>query len=263
VAEDRRRTPQHLSRWYHLAGFSLRPGFGDPLDSYRVESLWKLFATTAAATGGKSAATLDGGADYWILWRRTAGGLNTSLQQVLWGKLKPALLPPKNKPAPKLHPNELGEMWRAAAALERLEARIKQLLAEELLRQILRGPIPHYAFWSLTRLAARQMLYGPLNTLVHAETVEHWLTQLIPLQPTNDNERLGLAFCLAQLARKTGLRGVDVREETAEAVTQTLQRLEAPTDWLERIQSIQSENHEDESRLFGDSLPIGLRLSEG
>ena len=33
VAEQRRRSPAHLSRWYNLVGFCLRPGFGDPLDS--------------------------------------------------------------------------------------------------------------------------------------------------------------------------------------------------------------------------------------
>ena len=29
VAEQRRRSPAHLSRWYHLVGYCLRPGFGD------------------------------------------------------------------------------------------------------------------------------------------------------------------------------------------------------------------------------------------
>jgi hypothetical protein len=39
VAEQRRRSPAHLSRWYHLVGYCLRPGFGDPLDRHRVEQL--------------------------------------------------------------------------------------------------------------------------------------------------------------------------------------------------------------------------------
>src|SRR5439155_18902354 len=40
-ADGRGKSPAHLSRWYNLVGFCLRPGFGDPLDRYRVEALWK------------------------------------------------------------------------------------------------------------------------------------------------------------------------------------------------------------------------------
>src|SRR5262249_11899038 len=47
VAEQRRRSPAHLSRWYHLVGYCLRPGFGDPLDKYRVDQLWKLLHAPA------------------------------------------------------------------------------------------------------------------------------------------------------------------------------------------------------------------------
>src|SRR5262249_8341809 len=42
AADQRRKSPAHLGRWYNLVGFCLRPGFGDSLDKFRVESLWKL-----------------------------------------------------------------------------------------------------------------------------------------------------------------------------------------------------------------------------
>src|SRR5262249_50232430 len=35
LAEQRRRSPAHLNRWYNLTGFCLRPGFGDSLDRFR------------------------------------------------------------------------------------------------------------------------------------------------------------------------------------------------------------------------------------
>ena len=49
AAPDRTRSPAHLARWYNLAGFTLRPGLGDPLDRYRVDSLWKIVSTAISA----------------------------------------------------------------------------------------------------------------------------------------------------------------------------------------------------------------------
>src|SRR5262249_10096816 len=82
VADRRRLSPAHLSRWYNLVGFCLRPGFGDPMDKYRVDQLWKLLHT--ATKGGL--AQPEGGADFWIMWRRVAGGLGTALQNTLYSR---------------------------------------------------------------------------------------------------------------------------------------------------------------------------------
>ena len=88
VAEQRRRSPAHLSRWYNLVGHCLRPGFGDPLDRLRVEGLWKMLAAPPRGTGA-APRTMEGGADFWVVWRRVAGGLNGALQQALFAALRP------------------------------------------------------------------------------------------------------------------------------------------------------------------------------
>jgi hypothetical protein len=263
AADQRARSPAHLARWYNLTGFCLRPGFGDPLDRYRVEALWKLITAATAATGPvKGPMVVEGGADYWIMWRRVCGGLNTALQQTLFARLKPTLLPAKGKPAPRPHANELAEMWRTAAALERLDARTKQSLGEDLVRQVARGPAPHYAFWSLTRLGTRRPLYGPLNTIIHPEVAEQWLDSLVSFTPSNDAERLGWAFCLAELARRTGLRGVDVDDEHRDGVARLLHTLKVPGGWPRMVEEVVAAEGDEESRLFGESLPIGLRLAQ-
>ena len=66
VADYRRRSPAHLIRWYHLVGYCLRPGFGDPLDRFRVEQLWKLMHAPPRAEPGRPLMprTPEGGADY-------------------------------------------------------------------------------------------------------------------------------------------------------------------------------------------------------
>src|SRR5207237_1804102 len=60
VADQRRSSPAHLSRWYNLVGFCLRPGFGDPLDKYPVEPLWKRLHTASKA-GKRGLAHREGG----------------------------------------------------------------------------------------------------------------------------------------------------------------------------------------------------------
>jgi hypothetical protein len=261
-AAGRSKSPPHLARWYNLVGFCLRPGFGDPVDRYRVESLWKLITAAASGTtGAKKPMLPEGGADYWIMWRRVGGGLNTALQQALYGRLKPALLPAKGKPFAKPPANEYAEMWRAAASLERLDARTKESLGAALLRQIKPGAVPVYAFWSLTRLGARVQFYGPLNSVVHPEIVEKWLEELLGFAPGNDNERTGWLFALSQLARRSGLRAVDVSDAHRDRVLAVLRANPCPRSWSRMVEEVVHAEQDEQSRLFGESLPIGLKLA--
>ncbi len=263
IAEQRAKSPQHLSRWYNLAGFILRPGFGDPIDRYRVDALWKIITAMAsgAVSGGSKMVVPEGGADYWIMWRRVAGGLNGALQQALFARLKAYLVPGRGKAPTKPSANELTEMWRAAASLERLDAKTKELLGDTLVAQLKTGPAPSYLFWSLTRLGARVPFYGPLNTVVHPDVAERWLNDLIAYTPTTDNDKLGWGFCLAQLARLSGLRGVDVSDEHRAGVAQLLHALGVPAGWPRMVEEVVRDEGEEQSRLFGESLPIGLRLA--
>ncbi len=263
VADQRRKSPGHLSRWYHLVGYCLRPGFGDPLDKYRVEQLWKLMH---APPRGEAARTLpripEGGADYWIMWRRVAGGLNTALQNALFERLRPSLLPSKGKAGVKPGANELAEMWRAVASLERIEAKHKDALGQTLLKPLRRSPVPTYGFWALTRLGARVLLYGPLNTVVHRQIVERWLDAVLPFQPGNSSERLSWAFCLAQLARRSGQRALDVDDSHRQSVLTVLRSQELPAHWVTMVEDVTELEGEERSQMFGESLPIGLRLRE-
>jgi molecular chaperone DnaK (HSP70) len=260
IADGRSRGPAYLSRWYHLAGYCLRPGFGDPLDRYRVESLWKIITSTAAAATTGKPAIPEGGADFWIMIRRVAGGLNASLQQGLMARLRPVLLPAKGKSPPKPTANELVEMWRAAASLERIDARTKELLGSRLADQLTMPTRPPYLYWSLTRLGARQQLYGPLNTLVPTAIVESWIDALLNDNPMTENDRLGRAFAVSQMARRTGVRALDVAESVRDRVADVLREPSIPTGWLALTTEINSEAGDEQARLFGESLPIGLRL---
>jgi molecular chaperone DnaK (HSP70) len=257
VAEQRRKSPAHLARWYNLVGYCLRPGFGDPLDRYRIEQLWKLMASPPRSGGPR---VVESGADVWILWRRVAGGLSSSLQHSLFDRLRPALVPAKGKAVARPGPNELAEMWRAAASLERLEVRHKEALGDALLKLLRRSPVPTYAFWALTRLGARALLHGPLNAVVHHQVAERWLDAVLPFEPGNQSERMAWAFCLAQLARRTGQRVLDVDESHRRSVVTVLRGLSIPEHWVRMVEDVTELEREEQGQLLGDSLPIGLRL---
>lgn len=260
VAERRRASPAHLTRWFNLVGHCLRPGFGDPLDRHRIEQLWKLLATPPRTPGQPQAKVPEGGADYWIMWRRVSGGLNGALQQALFDRLRPVLLPAKGKNVLKPNPNELAEMWRAAASLERLATQHKEALGGAVVKTLQKSPVPTYGFWALTRIGARSLLYGPLNAVVHHQVVEGWLDAILGFQPGHESERLAWGFCLAQLARRTGQRAIDVDESHQRSVLTVLRGQNVPAHWVEMVEQVSELHREEQGQLLGDSLPIGLRL---
>jgi hypothetical protein len=263
VAEERRRSAAHLNRWYNLVGYCLRPGFGDSLDRYRVEQLWKLLHVPPKKDAGKGSAGLrlpEGGADYWIMWRRVAGGLNVQYQSALFNRLRPFLLPGKGKNVAKPPANELAEMWRAAASLERLDVKTKEAMGQVLLKSLRRSPTPHYGFYALTRLGARVPIYGPLNTVVHPQVVEGWLDAILSFQPSHDSEKKSWAFCLVQLARRSGQRALDVDDSHRQSVLTVLRALDVPARWAHMVEEVTELEGDEQSQMFGEDLPIGLRL---
>lgn len=261
VAEQRRRSPAHLTRWYHLVGYCLRPGFGDALDKFRVEQLWKLINAPVRAEPGKTTPRLpEGGADFWIMWRRVAGGLNASLQSTLFTRLRPVLLPAKGKQVAKPGANEVAEMWRAAASLERLDVKQKEQLGDALVKPLRKSPAPTYGFWAMTRLGARVLLYGPLNGVVHHQVAERWLDSLLTFQPGHESEQTSWAFCLAQLARRSGQRALDVDDGHRHKVLKVLRDLSVSPHWVRMVEEVSELEGEEQSQMFGESLPIGLRL---
>ncbi|MFC6943420.1 hypothetical protein ACFQI9_00790 [Paraburkholderia dipogonis] len=70
-ARRRRRSADHERLWLNLAGYCVRPGFGYPLDEWRVEQLWSLFDDGIQYVNESQVWS-----EWWTLWRRAAGGLD-------------------------------------------------------------------------------------------------------------------------------------------------------------------------------------------
>src|SRR5262249_35455604 len=117
-----------------------------------------------------------------------------------------------------------------------------------------------YGFWALTRLGARRLLYGPLNVVVHHQIAEGWLDAVLGFEPGNQSERMAWAFCLAQLARRTGQRALDVDDRHRKSGLTALRGQPIAAHWARMVEEVTESEQDEQGQLLGDSLPIGLRL---
>ena len=256
----RRVSAQHEARWLNLVGYSLRPGYGLAVDDWRCNETWKLlqthliFATTACR------------AEWYILWRRIAGGLTAGQQQALSAPLISQLRQAVRQPGSKGKGVEFGnnthesaELIRLLGACELLPIAMKRELGDLLLEMLEK---PKFAalrpsgYWSLGRVGARRPVYGPLNTVVSPDLASRWLTGLAKHDLT---EHL-VAFAAMQLARKTGDRYRDIDEATRGQILKSMERAAVASHYRELVSQVTKLETEDESLILGDSLPKGLRI---
>lgn len=259
AVESRSKSAQHESRWLNLAGYCLRPGTGYPLDETRIKALWPVFH--AGVLHPKDAQCW---VEWWILWRRVAAGLNRAHHEEIYRRLAPFVLPPKgggkkpNRPRPEAH--ELGEMWRCAAALERLDARTKEPLGDALARELTRPAVGNHVLWSLGRLGARVPLYGPANTVVGPEAASRWIEPVLGRTPPTGRETTDTIFALTQLARVSGDRARDLPEPLRQRVLDRLAALGTPEAQCLPVREYHELEAAQTGVALGDALPIGLRL---
>ena len=259
-ASRRRRSADHERVFFQLAGYSLRPGFGYPLDEWRCEQTFLLFNHSV-----KFHAEQPVWSEFWVMWRRLAGGLADIQQQELWNYLKPHLArripsePPKDSAKLKgFQPQGLDEMVRVAASLEHLDPAEKVVLGNWITERLkspetAAGPWA----WALGRLGARLPLYGSSHKTVDPEQAGRWLSLLLDAGLRRID---GTAFAATQLARLTGDRTRDLDGEIRARAVVALKSAGASETWLRMLSEVAALETADETRALGDTLPIGLRL---
>jgi hypothetical protein len=262
LADQRERSARHESRWYNLAGYCLRPGIGYPLDEVRIKALWPTFHL-----GVRHVRDVQCWVEWWVLWRRVAAGLTRPHHDEIGRRVVPFLLPSKGpvSPAkkasrPKVEPHELAEMWRCAAALERLTPETKESLGDVLVKELARPAIPGYLLWSLGRLGARVLLYGPANATVRREQAGAWVEALLARNYAPGREAGDAVFALAQLARISADRSRDLEPDLRARVVAKLHDLGATEHDVRPVEEFQERAAAEQGVALGDALPVGLRL---
>jgi hypothetical protein len=261
VAAERKKTPDHEQRWLNLAGFLLRPGTGAPLDAWRARVMWGVFNENLAHPRSE-----PGKLAWWIVWRRIAGGLAKGQQEQIYDRLALLLLPsPKQQKKlaeVKASKQELAEMWRGVASLERLPVPHKLKLGDELMRRMepRKGREDPVHLWALSRVGARVPLYGPLNAVVPPSKVAEWLGQLLAWDwPDPDRT----AFPLAQLGRRTGDRTRDLDDAARARLAAAVRAMPGGDRAAALVEQVIALEAREERVALGDTLPAGLRLVPG
>jgi hypothetical protein len=251
----RRRSPDHERVFWMLTGFCLRPGFGHPDDPRRLAELAPLFAEGLSFQQENRSWQ-----QFFIAWRRMAGGLGESVQLGMLALLEPWIAPlEQGRRKPKhfkpLAPDELVEL---VSWLERVPAERRAELGRQLVERTWTRRDPR--LWAaIGRVGARIPAYASLHHVVSPRVVERWLDHLLREKweqvPTAPRAAL-------DLARVTGDRARDLDEPLRLEVGRHLEQARAPEDWVRAVRQLVPVREADRRERFGEDLPVGLRLLE-
>jgi molecular chaperone DnaK (HSP70) len=244
----RNRSLAHENAWLYLAGYLLRPGYGDELDAWRMTQLWECFDLGLAHRREKSAQS-----NWWMMWRRTAGGLQSEQQERVFEAAWPQI---------RRAEAEFVEGTRLLGSLERIATERKLELAARLFETVLGGRAakqPH-VFWALGRVLSRVPLYTAAETVIPPLAVEECFAQAQAL----DWKKLGLQplnAVFSAACRLTGSRALDIDDRVRGRVVDKLRRSGAGAEQIRVVQEYCEISAADRNELFGEQLPAGLRLA--
>jgi hypothetical protein len=251
-AKRRRRSADHERLWFNLTGFCLRPGYGYPLDQWRVQQLWSVYDSGVQYRG-----EARNWSEWWTLWRRVAGGLDRAQQLRILGDVEGRLGPAPGRGGKGGKAVAQDDVLRLVASLERLPAEDKTRLGDRLVKAGRKPTDAPQRWWALGRLGARIPFYGDLHDVVARDVAQRWLEQLLQLDWRQVEPA---AFAATQLARLSDDRERDLDPALRARVSEHLRRRKAPPTWIAMVETVTELDNADASRIFGESLPPGLRL---
>lgn len=257
----RSKSAKHEARWLNLLGYALRPGYGVALDDWRVTETWRM------VRGKLIHRSPNIQTESLILWRRLGGGLSrgqqSALAEPLFASLRALEKQMDGKPlkggALPIRPDESVEVWRLLGSLELLPEDQKTWLGDLIVKLVHKPKLKnarHAMVWALGRLGQRVPLYGPLNTVVNADTTQRWIGELVSQSENESIEHLAAV----QMARLTNDRYRDIDTVTRTRVAKWLESNDAAEHLIRLVNEGGSFDAEQQGRIFGESLPHGLRM---
>lgn len=251
IDHTRNNSAEHEARWLNLTGFCMRPGFGDAFDEERAKKLWKIYLTELNFDK-----TAQNKLEWWIFIRRISAGLKAGQQRQFFQDTSPLLI--KNKSSKvKMSPQELIELWMAVGNMEKLLVKDKVVLAKSLLSRIISGKKQDNMFWTLSRLGARELLYGSVDRVVPSKEVVRWINQIMKKswKPKDPVENM-----VAQMSRKTNDRTRDIDHEDVLRIMDWMRDRNAKQSFIKIISEKVDMAVKEKNAQFGEKLPTGLVL---
>jgi hypothetical protein len=250
LGEGRRKSPAHEVRWLNLVGLCVRPGYGAPLDPWRVAELRKVYLA-----GIIFPREIQSQVEWLVLWQRVGAGFNAGQQRELAQRIVGALGLGLRKP-PRVNAQVERETWRLLGSLERLDSGQRVSLGNELALRSAREPRNSARLWALARLGARAPLYGPLNSVVPPAVAARWIEQLLAIKDLSPEA----AASVVQLGALTGDPTRDVAETVRERALNALEAAGYGGEMVAPLRDVVPVDRAGASRVFGESLPEGLRV---
>ncbi len=251
----RRRSVFHERVWFNLAGFCLRPGFGHPVDQWRLEKVWTLYNS-----GLQFDKENQSWAEWWTFWRRAAGGLNEAAQKRVFKDLAKYLNPESARNLRiknEIKNKSYEDMVRLAASLENLPVATKQELGGWFSKRLEKASETQTTWWALGRVASREPFHGSSHTVVAPEEVKSWLTFVLE-QDWRKNQNA--AFAAVMMSRVTNDRARDLDNEVRQKVYSQLKSAKAPEIWQQLVLQYHALDIQESKRMFGEAMPVGLKL---
>ncbi|MEJ2656430.1 MAG: hsp70 family protein [Desulfobacterales bacterium] len=248
-------SPAFESRWLNFLGFCMRPGFADTLDPHRMKKIWQIYIQGMCHPNH-----LQVQSEWWIMWRRVAGGLKPGWQRQIFQDLSPILFSGKGG-RKRTRPQQRLEIWMAVANMEYLLAADKIKCGRALLSEINpKKSLPQH-FWSLSRFGARELLYGSVDRVIPAKEAAAWIDALLSINWPDPGP---IASAIAQMARKTGDRTRDLDHTDMERVLawmkQDHRQEQRLTPHIRYLKEVVPMAEQEETNIFGESLPAGIVL---
>jgi hypothetical protein len=232
----RNRSVLHEERFFALAGYLLRPGYGVTLDKLRIAELWR--CVQLGLSHPKERRVL---VQWWIMWRRVAGGLDASQQNAIFRTVESMLY-------------KEAECLRLAASLELLPSKVKETIGAKLCNIFLKNPnrTSSHEVWAFKRLIARVPLSTDALTIPPAK-IQQWFDNLESLI----RQRSDLAEAFLYGFECSGVREREIEISYKERLQRYLKlhKLSSAPLW-----EITPRNKDDIQTTFGESLPFGLQL---
>ncbi len=251
VADGRKKSAPLEARWLNMFGFCLRPGFSVELDEWRIKQ-----ARVIYHEGLAHPKNVDCQVQWAVLWRRIAGGLSTGQQHDLYQRHRAILGLGSKKRGKRLNGHLEREIWRLLASLERLPAPERVLLGGELLNKPQAQPKDKSYLWAIGRLGARIPFSGPLNCVIPADTAAAWIEALLGLPVLTPDA----VSAIAQLGAKADDPARDIEATYREDVLSKLEHSGHADHLLRSLRECMPPARIDAAKVFGESLPAGLRL---
>ncbi len=245
----RGRSLAHEITWLYLSGYVLRPGYGADMDKYRVAELWRAYELGMYFQKEKSVQV-----QWWIMWRRVAGGLEFEQQRILFDKCVTLI-----KSSSDLSP----ELVRLVGSLERVPKSLKEDIASHFIKRLAKDSAarPHI-LWSLGRLGSRYLMYAGIEQTLSPSIIESWFDQL-SLHDWRDPTFGACHQMFSQCARLTNNPDLDVSENFRAMLLNKLHFSGADAKYTLPIGIHLVPDTSYQSSMFGESLPAGLRLVPG